>query len=259
MGILSKLFGFGRKATVVDGLSMKFGGDAAPYGEHGSIYVDHVGRHWINEPIAFVFIGVGKPPVLDDVVFNFIWEQAKRAGYIPRSLRAYRPLVPVIDYNPNRPGLPRTKPISADDGGGAAAQLSLASMQAMMDNPNNITAINLNVNRPELIASHGELGTLLGSVISGLRSGKRPSDDDIMKMFGATHALSLNNEELLFAANNGWNSWKAAKKNKASLTGTTIPFGAEGVMDMTERRRPVGDVVGAQVAKLLEDGDEPNN
>ena len=43
----------------------------------------------MEEPVAFVFVGMAKPPKLDLAIVAYVWEQAKVQGYIPHHIEVY--------------------------------------------------------------------------------------------------------------------------------------------------------------------------
>ncbi len=67
----------------------KFHADAAPIGEHGTIYVDCPAKGWRAEPISFVFVGIPTSPQMSLDLLKKLWMDATAAGYVPIALRTY--------------------------------------------------------------------------------------------------------------------------------------------------------------------------
>jgi hypothetical protein len=85
-----------------------FGAAASEHGEHGTIYADNKQKATTNDSVSFAFVGVTEIPALDDAVLAHIWEQAREAGYMPRSLRSYATVMtvkpaPIMRFDTPRP------------------------------------------------------------------------------------------------------------------------------------------------------------
>jgi len=76
-------------------LAIKFDTEAAQYAHHGNIVVTCRSKGLVNASIRFAFVGVEVPPALSKEIFNHIWDEAQRQGYVPHFIR---------NYNYNKPG-----------------------------------------------------------------------------------------------------------------------------------------------------------
>lgn len=87
------------KKTDLDELKICFYMEANLYGEHGRLNVSHIKHGLIEKSIPFVFVGVTTPPKMDRVIFDKIWIEAKRQGYIPHHMEAYGTINEIFDTN----------------------------------------------------------------------------------------------------------------------------------------------------------------
>lgn len=76
-------------------LEVKFDTDASQHAHHGNIVVTCRSKGLVNASIRFAFVGMETPPPLSKDIFDHIWTQAERQGYIPHFIR---------NYNYNKPG-----------------------------------------------------------------------------------------------------------------------------------------------------------
>lgn len=94
--LLAAIFG---QPHISTGLKIVFYKDAAYFGEHGRINVSHKKHGLVEQDIAFVFIGVTTPPVLDLTTYIRVWEEARHQGYIPHHMVEYGKNNEVFDVN----------------------------------------------------------------------------------------------------------------------------------------------------------------
>lgn len=76
-------------------LEIKFDTAAAEHAHHGNIVVTCRAKGLVNASVRFAFVGMETPPPLSKDIFDHIWTQAERQGYIPHFIR---------NYNYNKPG-----------------------------------------------------------------------------------------------------------------------------------------------------------
>jgi hypothetical protein len=70
-------------------IELKFHKDANKHGTHGHLLASHIDHKLENHPVRFVFHGLTTPPPLTPKVMNYIWEEARAQGYIPKALHSY--------------------------------------------------------------------------------------------------------------------------------------------------------------------------
>ncbi len=89
MNFLTNFFAklFGKKPSYE--VTIKFHKEAVYYGEHGTMVVNNIKLGMKDATIRFVFVGLETPPVLDQRIFNLLWEEAKAAGFMPVHIRTY--------------------------------------------------------------------------------------------------------------------------------------------------------------------------
>lgn len=103
--MLNKLFNMGKTKITA---RVVFREDTAAIGEHGSIFADHKQKNLVNESIPFAFVGVSEIPALDPDVLQHVFNEARAAGYLPRSVRSYATVMtvkpaPILTFNTPRP------------------------------------------------------------------------------------------------------------------------------------------------------------
>lgn len=84
---------FGRSIEVVD-LPIKFHKDANYYGTHGKLQGNSVEHNLKDAEIRFVFPGMSTPPALTPRIMEYIWEEARAAGFVPTKLINYGQVIP---------------------------------------------------------------------------------------------------------------------------------------------------------------------
>lgn len=102
--MFDKIFGKNKSASPYNHLKVVFHKDANPYGEHGTIYADHVQHGLVGAPVRFAFVAKPKtdtepnlveelvavnPPNLTASLLAYITEEAEKQGYIVHCMRSY--------------------------------------------------------------------------------------------------------------------------------------------------------------------------
>ncbi|BAW19199.1 hypothetical protein [Ralstonia phage RP31] len=92
---------FGKSFEVAD-LDIVFHKEANYFGAHGYLTASSAEHNVKDENIRFVFPGLSTPPVLTPRILDYIWEEAKAAGFIPTSLVSYGNVLPADSNLPSR-------------------------------------------------------------------------------------------------------------------------------------------------------------
>lgn len=90
--VYRKLFGV-RKEKIE--LEIVFHKDANTYGSHGTIRASHKDYRLENACVRFAYVGTSVPPPLSPEVFEYLWEKARAAGFMPTELMTYGRVIEV--------------------------------------------------------------------------------------------------------------------------------------------------------------------
>lgn len=130
---------FNRKKNQLD---IKFDTDAAQHAHHGNIVVTCRAKGLVNASIRFAFVGVEVPPPLTKEVFDQLWTEAQRQGYVPHFVRNYNYNKPGhMSLSPNMPGsFNRNAPTAKGfDDLSREAQLAMNVKAESLDRTRNLT------------------------------------------------------------------------------------------------------------------------
>ncbi len=91
--MLSNLFG-NKKNTI--NLPVYWHKECADHGVHGTIYADNIAEGIKNEPVRFFFKDITDLPVMTPELLEFLFDDMKRYGWVPISLRSYATVFAVM-------------------------------------------------------------------------------------------------------------------------------------------------------------------
>lgn len=85
---------FGKKPSI--SLPVIWHKECVPHGVHGTIYADHVAAGLKKEPVMFFFKDITVLPDMTPELLDFLFEDMKRLGWNPISLRSYATVFAVM-------------------------------------------------------------------------------------------------------------------------------------------------------------------